>query len=90
MSDHFHNLTKQHIIASCSFGKDSICWFCHNQSIGDLNNLHDRHPERYDKFMVMESDSPTKFRTDYTLSDFHNQFNINSNQFSLFGRSNHE
>lgn len=73
-----------------TYRKRTGCWFCHNQSIRDLNNLHDIHPELYDKLMDMESDSPIKFRTDYTLSDLHNQFNIKSNQFSLFGGSNYE
>ena len=40
------------------------CWFCHNQSIGQLRNLRKQYPDLWALLMKWDNDSPVTFHAD--------------------------
>ncbi len=54
------------------------CWFCHNQSIGDLRRLRKDYPEYWQLLLKWDKDSPvTTFRQDgHTVHDFDKRFQL--------------
>ena len=40
------------------------CWFCHNQSIGQLRLLRKQYPEYWELMLKWDKDSPVTFRPD--------------------------
>lgn len=51
------------------------CWFCHNQSIGQLRLLRKNYPDLWALLLKWDSDSPVTFRPDgHTVHDFDRRF----------------
>ena len=53
------------------------CWFCHNQSVGQLRLLRKNYPELWQLLLKWDTDSPVSFRTDgHTVHDFDHRFRL--------------
>lgn len=53
------------------------CWFCPKQSLGDLRNLYNNHPELWQLLMKWDKDSPVTFRANgLTVHDFDRRFGM--------------
>ena len=51
------------------------CWFCHNQSIGQLRKLRHEYPNLWALLLKWDSDSPVTFHADgRTVRDFDRRF----------------
>jgi 3'-phosphoadenosine 5'-phosphosulfate sulfotransferase (PAPS reductase)/FAD synthetase len=51
------------------------CWFCHNQSIGQLRLLRKNYPEYWALLLKWDNDSPVSFKPDgHTVHDFDARF----------------
>ena len=53
------------------------CWFCHNQSIGQLRLLRKNYPEYWALMLKWDKDSPVTFNTrGHTLHDYERRFRL--------------
>ena len=53
------------------------CWFCHNQSVGQLRLLRKNYPDLWALLMKWDSDSPVTFKADgHTVHDFDRRFQL--------------
>ena len=53
------------------------CWFCHNQSIGQLRILRKRHPKLWEMLLKWDKDSPVSFKGNgKTVHDFEKRFQM--------------
>ena len=53
------------------------CWFCHNQSVGQLRLLRKNYPELWQLLLKWDTDSPVSFKPDgHTVHDFDLRFRI--------------
>ena len=53
------------------------CWFCHNQSVGQLRLLRKNYPELWRLLLKWDTDSPVSFKPDgHTVHDFDLRFRI--------------
>lgn len=53
------------------------CWFCHNQSIGQLRFLRKNYPEYWALMLKWDADSPVTFKADgHTVHDFDWRFQL--------------
>lgn len=53
------------------------CWFCHNQSIGQLRLLRNNYPDLWALLLKWDTDSPVSFRPDgRTVHDFDRRFQL--------------
>lgn len=53
------------------------CWFCHNQSVGQLRLLRRNYPELWALMLKWDSDSPVTFKADgHTVHDFDRRFQL--------------
>ena len=51
------------------------CWFCHNQSVGQLRILRKNYPELWTLMLKWDADSPVTFKADgHTVHDFDRRF----------------
>lgn len=51
------------------------CWFCHNQSVGQLRSLRKNYPELWAMMLKWDKDSPVTFKADgHTVHDFERRF----------------
>lgn len=51
------------------------CWFCHNQSVGQLRLLRRNYPEYWALMLKWDNDSPVTFHADgHTVHDFERRF----------------
>lgn len=51
------------------------CWFCHNQSIGQLRLLRRDYPDYWELMLKWDADSPRTFHSDgRTIRDFERRF----------------
>lgn len=51
------------------------CWFCHNQSVGQLRLLRKKYPEYWQLLLKWDNDSPVTFKPDgHTVHDFDKRF----------------
>lgn len=51
------------------------CWFCHNQSLGQLRELRRNYPELWSLLLKWDRDSPATFHQDgHTVHDFDRRF----------------
>lgn len=51
------------------------CWFCHNQSVGQLRLLRKQYPEYWELLLKWDKDSPVTFKPDgHTVHDFERRF----------------
>ena len=51
------------------------CWFCHNQSVGQLRLLRKKYPEYWQLLLKWDNDSPVTFKPDgHTVHDFEKRF----------------
>lgn len=51
------------------------CWFCHNQSVGQLRLLRKKYPEYWQLLLKWDNDSPVTFKPDgHTVHDFEIRF----------------
>lgn len=51
------------------------CWFCHNQSVGQLRLLRKNYPEYWQLLLKWDSDSPVSFKADgKTVHDYDKRF----------------
>lgn len=51
------------------------CWFCHNQSVGQLRFLRKNYPELWALMLKWDKDSPVTFKADgHTVHDFDMRF----------------
>jgi len=61
------------------------CWFCHNQSIGQLRLLRKQYPEYWALMLKWDSDSPVTFKPDgTTVHDFEERFANEDRQVSFY------
>ena len=57
------------------------CWFCHNQSIGQLRLLRKQYPEYWELMIKWDKDSPVTFKPDgKTVHDFDKRFELEDKQ----------
>lgn len=55
----------------------SGCWFCHNQSVGQLRRLRKNYPEYWAIMLKWDKDSPVTFKADgHTVRDFDRRFQL--------------
>jgi 3'-phosphoadenosine 5'-phosphosulfate sulfotransferase (PAPS reductase)/FAD synthetase len=53
------------------------CWFCHNQSVGQLRLLRKQYPEYWALMLKWDKDSPVTFKADgHTVHDFDERFQM--------------
>ncbi len=53
------------------------CWFCHNQSVGQLRLLRRNYPEYWALMLKWDADSPVTFHADgHTVHDFDRRFQL--------------
>lgn len=53
------------------------CWFCHNQSVGQLRLLRKNYPELWSLLLKWDKDSPVLFKADgHTVNDFDKRFQL--------------
>ena len=53
------------------------CWFCNNQSVGQLRLLRKNYPELWRLLLKWDTDSPFSFKPDgHTVHDFDIRFRI--------------
>lgn len=53
------------------------CWFCHNQSIGQLRLLRKNYPDLWALLLKWDNDSPVTFHADgHTVHDFDRRFEL--------------
>ena len=53
------------------------CWFCPNQSVGQLRILRHNYPELWKLLLKWDSDSPVSFKADgRTVHDFDRRFSL--------------
>ena len=53
------------------------CWFCHNQSVGQLRFLRKNYPELWALMLKWDKDSPVTFKADgHTVHDFDRRFQM--------------
>ena len=53
------------------------CWFCHNQSIGQLRRLRRDYPDLWALLLKWDADSPVSFKADgHTVHDFDRRFQL--------------
>lgn len=58
------------------------CWFCHNQSVGQLRQLRKNYPDLWARLMKWDTDSPVTFRADgHTVHDFDERFQLEDDGF---------
>lgn len=51
------------------------CWFCHNQSVGQLRLLRKKYPEYWELLLKWDNDSPVTFKPDgHTVHDYEIRF----------------
>ncbi|MCK9577724.1 MAG: reductase [Clostridia bacterium] len=61
------------------------CWFCHNQSIGQLRLLRKQYPEYWALMLKWDNDSPVIFKPNgMTVHDFDERFRNEDAQLSFF------
>ena len=71
------------IYASSSRGG---CWFCHNQSVGQLRSLRQKYPELWSLMLKWDMDSPVSFRPDgHTVFDFDRRFQMEDEGYIVPG-----
>lgn len=53
------------------------CWFCHNQSVGQLRFLRKNYPELWELMLKWDADSPVTFKANgHTVHDFDRRFQM--------------
>lgn len=52
------------------------CWFCHNQSVGQLRQLRKNYPEYWDLLLKWDNDSPIAFKPNHTVHDYEKRFQL--------------
>lgn len=53
------------------------CWFCHNQSVGQLRLLRKNYPDLWALMLKWDADSPVTFHADgHTVHDFDRRFQL--------------
>lgn len=53
------------------------CWFCHNQSVGQLRLLRKNYPEYWALLLKWDTDSPVSFKPDgHTVHDYDRRFRL--------------
>lgn len=58
------------------------CWFCHNQSIGQLRLLRKNYPDLWGLMLKWDNDSPITFKADgHTVHDFERRFQMEDDGF---------
>jgi len=58
------------------------CWFCHNQTVGQLRLLRRNYPEYWTLMLKWDKDSPVTFHADgHTLHDFERRFQMEDEGF---------
>lgn len=58
------------------------CWFCHNQSVGQLRLLRKNYPELWALMLKWDKDSPASFKPDgHTVHDFDRRFQMEDDGF---------
>lgn len=61
------------------------CWFCHNQSIGQLRLLRKQYPEYWALMLKWDKDSPVTFKPDgTTVHNFEERFANEDAQITMF------
>ena len=60
------------------------CWFCHNQSVGQLRLLRRNYPDLWALLLKWDKDSPVSFKPDgHTVHDFDRRFQLEDEGFIL-------
>jgi hypothetical protein len=60
------------------------CWFCHNQSVGQLRLLRKNYPDLWALLLKWDNDSPVSFKADgHTVHDFGRRFQLEDEGFIL-------
>lgn len=64
------------------------CWFCHNQSVGQLRILRRKYPELWQMLLKWDKDSPVSFKANgHTVHDFERRFQMESQAKVPFDRT---
>lgn len=50
------------------------CWFCHNQRIGELKNLREKHPDLWGRLLKMQADTAISFHKNKTVQELDKRF----------------
>lgn len=58
------------------------CWFCHNQSVGQLRLLRKNYPDLWALMLKWDKDSPVTFKADgHTVHDYDRRFQLEDDGF---------
>lgn len=52
------------------------CWFCHNQSTGELRLLRKNYPDLWSLLLKWDKDSPFSFNHGHTVADYDKRFRL--------------
>ncbi len=67
-----------------TFSTRGGCWFCHNQNLNQLKFLRKQYPELWNLLLKWDSDSPVKFRPNYSVHELDERFAQEDMQCNLF------
>ena len=67
-----------------TFSTRGGCWFCNKQNLNQLKFLRKQYPELWNLLLKWDSDSPVKFRLDYSVHELDERFAQEDLQCELF------
>ena len=67
-----------------TFSTRGGCWFCNKQNLNQLKFLRKQYPELWNLLLKWDSDSPVKFRPDYSVHELDERFAQEDMQCNLF------
>lgn len=66
------------------YSKRNGCWFCQNQTIGQLEWLRKRHPDLWKRLLELQKHSPHPFKIQCPMEALERRFYQKEQQYSLF------
>lgn len=67
-----------------SFSNRGGCWFCPNQTLGQLKELRSTHPELWGILLEIQNESPHPFKIDYSMNKLEERFMWEDRQMDIF------
>lgn len=67
-----------------NFSNRGGCWFCPNQTLGQLKELRSMHPKLWKILLKMQNESPYSFKIDYSMQKLEERFMWEDRQMNIF------
>lgn len=67
-----------------NFSSRGGCWFCQNQSLCQLKESRNNHPELWKILIDMQKESPHPFKIDYSMQKLEERFMWEDRQMNIF------